>query len=100
MARSWPPPPRAGVGWVQVRSLRQPRTPEVNQLAILHTSPALQQPLLRSPMIGRRLPAANSFVLAAARLRALQLGPRPAGIPSGHAGSLSDSQEECVTRQC
>jgi hypothetical protein len=29
------------------------------------------------PMIGRRLPASSSFVLAAARLRALQLDPGP-----------------------
>ena len=39
-------------------------------------------------MIGRRLPASSSFVLAAARLRALQLDPRPR---DGTTGSHEES---------
>ena len=37
------------------------------------------------PIIGRRLPASSSFVLAAARMRALQLDPAPRG---GRTGQL------------
>ena len=65
-----------GAGWVLARPLRPPRTG--NQ----HTRPRISQtanepsPLSR---IFRRLPASSSFVLAAARLRALQLDSCPRG---------------------
>jgi hypothetical protein len=64
-----------GAGWVLARPLRPPRTG--NQ----HTT--LDKPTATKPsspsMIFRRLPASSSFVLAAARLRALQLDPWPRG---------------------
>jgi hypothetical protein len=64
-----------GAGWVLARPLRTPRTG--NQ----HTTP--DKPTATKPsspsMIVRRLPASSSFVLTAARLRALQLDPWPRG---------------------
>jgi hypothetical protein len=42
-------------------------------------------------MISRRLPASNSFVLAAARLRALQLDSSRRG---GRTGSSEEDPEE------
>ena len=50
-----------------------------------HPTPAAGSSSL--PMIGRRLPASSSFVLAAARLRALQLDP-------GRAAAQTGSDEE------
>jgi len=62
---------RGDAGWVLARPLRQPRpgtttTPQQSQ----H-----ERNLPPLPMIRRRLTASSSFVLAAARLRALQLDP-------------------------
>ncbi len=57
-----------GAGWVLARPLRQPRTGNLHR-------PQISQPQ-RNPSspsrISCRLPASSSFVLAAARLRALQ----------------------------
>jgi hypothetical protein len=66
---------RRGAGWVLARPLRPPRTG--NQ----HTTPGKLTATKPSPpsMIFRRLPASSSFVLAAARLRALQLDSCPRG---------------------
>jgi hypothetical protein len=62
--------PHGGAGWVLARPLRQPRRGQ-------HHHP--QRPSTKGPspllMIRRRSPASSSFVLAAARLRALQLDP-------------------------
>ena len=56
------------------RPLRQPRTRGTSQRS---SAPANPEGSSSLPMIGRRLPASSSFVLAAARLRALQLDPGP-----------------------
>jgi hypothetical protein len=61
---------RHGAAWVHVRPLRPPHAPGETG-----PSPTLRTFLSRAPIIGRRSPASSSFVLAAARLRALQLDP-------------------------
>jgi len=82
---------RAGAGWVHVRPLRQP-SPPGNQPATLLIRPNPQGGSSSLPMIGRRLPASSSFVLARAGrrgLRALQLDParataQPAATRKSH----------------
>ena len=63
-----------GAAWVHVRPLRPPRTREASPDTLL--SPV--------PIIGHRSPASSSFVLAATRLRALQLDP-------GHAAAVNQA---------
>ena len=74
-----------------VRSLRPPRTG--NQ----HTTP--DNPTATGPSsllrISRRLPASSSFVLAAARLRALQLDPWPRGEKT--PGSCEEGSRRTVS---
>jgi hypothetical protein len=74
----------AGAEWVHVRPLRRPHAPG---------GPASDPPTAASPggssplpMIGRHLPASSSFVLAAARLRALQLDTAHATAQTGSHG--------------
>src|SRR6185437_16907615 len=85
------PPATGGAGWVLVRPLRQPRTG--NQ----HTTP--DNPTATGPSsllrISRRLPASSSFVLAAARLRALQLDPWPRGEKT--PGSCEEGSRRTVS---
>ncbi len=69
------PATQAGAGWVHVRPLRQAthaqgRTTDPSPATLTGASSP-------PPMIRRRSPASSSFVLAAARLRALQLDPGP-----------------------
>ena len=45
-------------------------------------------------MIFRRLPASSSFVLAAARLRALQLDPRPRGAKTRAAARKTQKNSQ------
>ena len=66
---------QAGAAWVHVRPLRLPRTPGKAGPDTL---------LSPGPIIGHRSPASSSFVLAAARLRALQLDP-------GHAAAATNA---------
>ena len=57
--------------------------------------PRQAQPQLALPRLSkifRRLPASSSFVLAAARLRALQLDPRPRGEKT-RAAARKDPEE-------
>jgi hypothetical protein len=61
-------------GWVLVRPLRPPRAG--NQHAT-PDKPTATGPPSPASMIFRRWPASSSFVLAAARLRALQRDPWP-----------------------
>jgi hypothetical protein len=81
---------RRGAGWVLARPLRPPRTG--NQ----HTTPGKLTATKPSPpsMIFRRLPASSSFVLAAARLRALQLDP---GRAAGRTGSCEEESRRTVS---
>ena len=77
-----------GAGWVLARPLRQPRRGQ-------HHNP--QRPSTKGPspllMIRRRSPASSSFVLAAARLRALQLDPWPPGEKT-RAATRKDPEEQ------
>src|SRR5215472_13730628 len=57
--------------WVLVRPLRPPHTGDTDPP---FTTPSVKE-LPRPPMIDRRSSASSSFVLAAARLRALQQDP-------------------------
>jgi hypothetical protein len=60
-----------------VRPLRQPAHPRGNHPADPSTTSQIPEGSSSLPIIGRRLPASSSFVLAATRLRALQLDPGP-----------------------
>jgi hypothetical protein len=69
----------AGAGWVHVRPLRQPSAPG-KQPATLLIRPNPQGGSSSLPMIGHRLPASSSFVLARAGRRGAAgapAGPRP-----------------------
>jgi hypothetical protein len=75
---------------VLVRPLRQPRTGKQ------HATPDNPTATGPSPpsMISRPLPASSSFVLAAARLRALQLDPgRAAGRPGQLRGRIQKNSQ-------
>src|SRR5262249_7776656 len=48
-----------------------------NHLAGPSATPPTQEGSASPPIVGRRLPASSSVVLAATRLRAVQLDPRP-----------------------
>jgi len=65
------PETRPDAGWVLARPLRQPRPGTTTRPP---QKPARKDPS-PLPMIPRRPSASSSFVLAAARLRALQLDP-------------------------
>ena len=66
---------RRGAGWVLVRPLRPPAPGTSTRPLTIQPRPVPSSP----SMIFRRSPASSSFVLAAARLRALQLDPWPRG---------------------
>ena len=72
-----------------MRPLRQPRTGNQHTTLISQPQPNPCSP----PMIFRRLPASSSFVLAAARLRALQPDPWPRGGKT-RAAARKDPEEQ------
>ena len=83
-ARTW-----RGAGWVLVRPLRPPAPGTSTRPLTIQPQPAPSSP----SMIFRRLPASSSFVLAAARLRALQLDP---GRAAGGPGSCEEGSRRTV----
>ena len=71
------PATQAGAEWVHVRPTPPTSTsPGKPPSRPFRNTPDPEGPS-SLPIIGRRLPASSSFVLAATRLRALQLDPRP-----------------------
>ncbi len=68
-----------GAGWVLARPLRQPRTGNTHD-----PDKPTADGSFPAPGISRRMPASSSFVLAAARLRALQLDPSGTARRPGH----------------
>src|SRR5947207_14592314 len=68
-----------GAGWVLVTPLRPPAPGTSTRPLTIRPQPAPSSP----SMIFRRLPASSSFVLAAARLRALQRDPGLRAEPKG-----------------
>jgi transposase len=96
------PAHRRGAGWVLARPLRQPHRGQHDP-----SPPARKEPS-PLPMISRRSSASSSFVLAAARLRALQQDPshaatRPAAarkIPNNSQAQPSDSTQVTGLKTC
>ena len=77
--------------WVLVRPLRPPHTGDTDRPS---TNPSAKGPSSPS-IIGRRSSASSSFVLAAARLRALQQDP---SHTAARHGSYEDDPEEQSAR--
>src|SRR5215472_1678746 len=89
-------PAEASAEWVHVRPLRRPPpTPGQRKQPTSGSTTTPQDSSSSLPIPGLRLPASSSFVLAAARLRALQLDPARA---PAQTGSQEESQSKIPRR--